>query len=158
MLIINTEVRPSFIHGTGLFTTERLHKGQIIWVMHKSFDTAFTRKEWELLPEPAKNYMRTYMYWSELLQRYVACIDNSRHINHCESPNTESVYFKELNDVPPFMRDSARMTDEQWKMVELIEGFVVTTKVIEANEELSCDYRVDFPDFGGAGTLDFLKR
>lgn len=157
MLIINTEVKPSEIHGTGLFTTETLYEGQIIWVMHKSFDVAFTKQDWDLLPDPAKNYLRTYMYWSERLHLYVGCLDNSRHMNHSKVPNTVSIYFNHFEDIPPAMRDSARFTRDQWKMVEVVEGFVITTRPVQAHEELSCDYTQDFPDFGGAGTLDFLK-
>lgn len=158
MLIINTEVKPSVIHGTGLFTKQRLMKGQIIWVLHKNFDQAFTKQAWEMLPLPARNYLRTYMYWSERLQRYVACLDDSRHMNHSESPNTEAVYFARLDEVPPGMKDSAHLTQEQWDMVDVLEGFVITTKEIAENEELSCNYNLDFPDLGGAGTLDFLKK
>jgi SET domain-containing protein len=158
MLLIDTEVKPSSIHGTGLFSKEKLFKEQVIWVMHKNFDCAFTKHEWDLLPKPAKNYLQTYMYWSERLKKYVGCIDDSRHMNHSESPNTKSIYFNTLNEVPPFMRDSARMKNEQWDIIEILEGFVVTTQAIEPSEELLCNYKLDFPDFGGAGTLDFLQK
>ncbi len=158
MLIINTEVRPSSIHGTGLFTLEKLHKGQIIWALHKDLDCAFKKSDWDILPEPAKAYLRTYMYWSERLQRYVACLDNSRHMNHDEAPNTESVYFNNLDEIPHAMHESARMTPEQWQMINVIEGFVITTRDVDAHEELSCNYNLDFPDYGGAGTLDFLRK
>lgn len=158
MLIINTEVNQSPIHGTGLFTTEKLSEGQVIWVMHKSFDGAFTKHEWEMLPIPAKNYLQTYMYWSMRLERYVACLDNSRHMNHSDSPNTITVYFNNLNEVPRAMRESTRMTDEQWQIVNLPEGLVITTKEVLPHEELLCNYHIDFPDFGGAGTLNFLEN
>lgn len=158
MLIINTEVKPSSIHGTGLFAAEKLHEGQIIWVRHVNFDCAFTKKEWELLPSPAKEYLRIYMYWSARQEKYVACLDNSRHMNHSVSPNTKSVDYKSLVDVPAFMLDSARLTDEQWSLVDVLEGFVVTTRAVDKFEELSCNYNLDFPDHGGAGTLDFLQK
>lgn len=158
MLIIKTEVRPSSIHGLGLFAAENLQQGQIIWVLHKKFDCTFTKSEWDLLPCPARTYLHTYMYWSSRLNKYVACLDNSRHMNHCESPNTESIYFDSLAELSPKLRDSARMTPQQWELVDPVEGFVITTKAVAKDEELSCNYHVDFPDYGGAGTLDFLGR
>jgi hypothetical protein len=98
------------------------------------------------------------MYWSERLQCYVACLDNSRHMNHDEAPNTESVYFNSFAEIPHAMRESARMTQQQWQMINVIEGFVITTRSVDAHEELSCNYNLDFPDYGGAGTLDFLRK
>lgn len=158
MLIINTEVKASKIHGTGLFTLDKLHKGQIIWAMHKDLDCAFKKSAWDALPAPARDYLRTYMYWSERLQNYVACLDNSRHMNHDEDPNTVSIYFNSIDDIPHDMRESARMTKEQWGMINVVEGFVITTRDVDAHEELSCNYNLDFPDHGGAGTLDFLQQ
>lgn len=157
MLIINTECRLSSVHGTGLFTLENLHKGQIIWAMHPNLDSAIKKSEWDILPTAAKNYLATYMYWSERLQCYVTCLDNSRHMNHSKTPNTETIYFNSLDEVPQNMRESARMTMAQWQMINIIEGFVITSRDIDAHEEILCNYHLDFPDLGGAGTLDFLK-
>lgn len=157
MMIINTEVKPSSIHGTGLFTAEALLEGQIIWVMHKKFDCTFSKQEWDLLPPPAKHYLHMYMYWSTRLNQYVGCLDNSRHMNHTEAPNTKAVYFDELAELSPTLRASARMSEEQWTLVDVQEGFVITTRPIANGEELLCNYNFDFPDLGGAGTLDFLK-
>lgn len=157
MLIIDTELRPSSIHGIGLFTKQPLRKGQIIWVMHRNLDGCLTKDEWSSLPLPAKNYLHTYMYWSSKLNKYVACLDNSRHMNHSESPNTMSVYFASRGDIPKEMVEFTPFTGEQWSAIEFDEGFVISINDIAAGEELSCNYNQDFPDLGGASTLEFLK-
>lgn len=154
MLVIDTAVRPSSVHGTGLFCQEALPEGRLIWVLHKNFDPMFSAEEWLLLPVPAKEYLRTYMYWSLKHKKYVACLDNSRFMNHSSSPNTKSVFFSNIESLPAHIKNT--LSYEQWLQIDIIEGFVVAAKNIEANEEILCDYHNDFPDLGGAGTDKFL--
>lgn len=70
MLIIGNKVGPSSVHGTGVFTTEDIAAGQVIWVCHKELDPLITFEEWEKLPEHPKAYFKGYMYWSRKFSTY----------------------------------------------------------------------------------------
>lgn len=156
MLIIKTEIQKSPIHGTGLFAAEDLIKGQIIWVLHKNFDAVVSLEEWQKLVKPAQDYLQIYMYWSSRKKKYVACLDNGRFMNHAEEPNTKAAYFGTLSEIPPHILEKTKMSKEQWELVDLSEGFTVTLRDIKAGEELDCNYNIDFPDEGGAGSQIFL--
>lgn len=149
MLIINTKITESPIHGLGLYTLEDLVKGQIVWMLHKGFDAVYDQKEWNMLIKPTQDYLRIYMYWSRKKKKYVACLDNARFMNHSLEANTHSEYYNNLTDIPEHIFDKARMTKEKWALVDLSEGFTIASRDICAGEELSANYNIDFPDDGG---------
>jgi len=153
MLIVETTVGPSSVHGTGCFAAEDIKAGQIVWVLIKGFDPTFTRNDYEKLPEAAKSYCKWFMYWSDKLSLYVMCLDNARHFNHSVNPNTESLWFGREE-----VRNRAHLTEEQWDNVEFAEGFTVALRDIKKGEELLSNYLTDFIDTGGAGTHDFLAH
>lgn len=149
MLIVNTEIKESSIHGTGLFCSEKLVAGQIIWVLHKNLDALISIDEWQLLVKPAQEYLRTYMYWSQRKKTYVACLDNGRFMNHADKANTHGAYYNDLKELAPHILDKTGMSEKQWAMVDLSEGFTVASRDIEVGEELTSNYDIDFPDGGG---------
>jgi len=149
MLIIETEIKKSPIHGMGLFTSLALKKGQIIWVLHKNCDAIISLHEWQMLIKPAQDYLATYMYWSTKKKKYVACLDNGRFMNHADNPNTKTAFFNSLLDIPPDILETTRMSSLQWEMVDISEGFTVALSDIKAGEELTSNYDIDFPDEGG---------
>jgi SET domain-containing protein len=150
LLIIPTVIKPSLIHGTGLFAIKKLLKNQIIWALHRNFDSCFSKQEWELLPKNAKKYLYTYMYWSERKQKYIGCIDNARFMNHSLTPNTKMIYINNITEIPKSILDLTGLSKQQWELVDLTESIVISTKDIELEEELVCNYDLDFPDYGGA--------
>lgn len=90
MMLVTTELRPSPIHGLGVFLLESVAKGQVIWRYDTRIDRAYSPAEVDSLPRHVQAYLRTYSTWHEDTQLYVLCGDNGRYFNHSAEPNTIS--------------------------------------------------------------------
>lgn len=95
MFIINTYIAKSDIEGVGVFTAEDLKKGQVISKFEPEFDRLV----------PTEGYLNAPPHLKALLDRYAfphpenpGCIvyeaDNSRFMNHSETPNTDYSNFE----------------------------------------------------------------
>ena len=90
MMMVDTEVRASSIHGLGTFLLEPVRKGQLIWRFDSRIDRIYSEDEIETLPEHMRRFLRTYSTWHEGMKVWVLCGDNGRHFNHSNTPNTLS--------------------------------------------------------------------
>lgn len=95
MFIINTYIAKSDIEGVGVFTAEDLRKGQVISKFEPDFDRLI----------PTEDYLNAPPHLKALLDRYAFphpdnpdCVvyeaDNSRFMNHSETPNTDYSNFE----------------------------------------------------------------
>lgn len=120
MFIINTYIAKSDIEGVGVFTAEDLTKGQIISKFEPEFDRLV----------PTEDYLNAPPHLKALLDRYafphpgkpeliVYEVDNSRFMNHSETPNTDYSDFA----AGRALRD------------------------IRAGEELTCNYNSFFTEY-----------
>jgi uncharacterized protein len=91
MLMVETELRPSAIHGTGVFLLEPVRKGELIWRFDSRIDRVYGEDEIASLPERMQRFLRTYSTWHEATQLWILCGDNGRHFNHSDTPNTLSL-------------------------------------------------------------------
>ena len=91
MLMVATELRPSDIHGIGVFLTEPVRKGQLIWRFDSRIDRVISHKEVAEMPEALQSFITTYSTFHEKLGLWVLCGDNGRHCIHSEQPNTLSL-------------------------------------------------------------------
>jgi hypothetical protein len=91
MLMVETELRQSEIHGTGVFLLEPVRKGDLIWRFDSRIDRVYSEEEIAGLPERMRNFLRTYSTWHEATQLWILCGDNGRHFNHSDAPNTLSL-------------------------------------------------------------------
>ena len=91
MMMVDTELRPSAIHGLGVFTTEPVRAGQLIWRFDSRIDRVFSDAELGDMPERLQAYLRTYSTLHDDLKLWVLCGDNGRHFNHSDTPNTRSL-------------------------------------------------------------------
>lgn len=91
MLMVETELRQSEIHGTGVFLVEPVRKGDLIWRFDSRIDRVYSEEELASLPERTRNFLRTYSTWHEATQLWILCGDNGRHFNHSDAPNTLSL-------------------------------------------------------------------
>lgn len=112
MLSVPTYVAPSRISGVGLFTPRPLPAGITIWEFTEAVDWRISPEELERFPESYRSRLHHYLYLEES-GLYVLCGDNAKFMNHAEQPNC----------------------------VDTDERFTVTGRRIEADEELTCDYR-----------------
>jgi SET domain-containing protein len=90
MMMVETELKPSRIHGIGVFLLEPVQRGQLIWRFDSRVDRVYTEDEIASLPERMQRFLRTYSTWHAATALWVLCGDNGRHFNHAETPNTIS--------------------------------------------------------------------
>ncbi|MDB5463122.1 MAG: hypothetical protein JWP23_1511 [Phenylobacterium sp.] len=90
MMMVDTELRPSSIHGLGVFLLEPVRKGDLIWRFDARIDRVYSLDEVASLPGHVQRYLRTYSTWNEAAGLYVLCGDNGRFFNHSEEPSTVS--------------------------------------------------------------------
>ena len=99
MLMVETELRASPIHGIGVFLLEPVRKGQLIWRFDSRIDRVFSNAELDEMPEPLQRYLKTYSTLHKGLKLWVLCGDNGRHFNHSDAPNTRSLGIAFGDDV-----------------------------------------------------------
>lgn len=91
MMMVETELRASPIHGIGVFVTEPVRKGQLIWRFDSRIDRVLSDAELEDMPELLQRFLRTYSTLHKAQGLWVLCGDNGRHFNHSDTPNTRSL-------------------------------------------------------------------
>ncbi|HEY8002965.1 MAG TPA: SET domain-containing protein-lysine N-methyltransferase [Phenylobacterium sp.] len=101
MMMVDTELRPSPIHGLGVFLLRPVRKGELIWRFDSRIDRVYSVADVESLPEHVQHYLRTYSTWHAASGLFVLCGDNGRFFNHSETPTTVSnaISFGEDNAV-----------------------------------------------------------
>lgn len=90
MMMVDTVLRRSAIHGLGVFLTVALRKGDLIWRFDGRIDRVYSPAELASLPIHIQRYLRTYSTWHEATRLYVLCGDNGRFFNHADTPSTTS--------------------------------------------------------------------
>ena len=91
MLLVETELRSSPIHGIGVFLLEDVSEGQLIWRFDSRIDRVFAEAELHEMPERLRTFLEVYSTYHEKSGLWVLCGDNGRHFNHSDSPNTISL-------------------------------------------------------------------
>jgi len=89
MMLVNTTIRNSSIEGVGVFATEFIPAGTVIWKLDERFDLVYPVSEVESFPDHMQEYFDRYGYpHMERDGYFVLEIDNGRFMNHTEQPNT----------------------------------------------------------------------
>ena len=123
MLLVDTTVKPSDIHGLGCFANEPIKKGQELWVYDRRIDIAYNESAVAALPKPIQKYLHNFGYVVMSRQRryLVLCGDNGKFMNHSDTPNI-------MNN-----KDSVNN---------------MASRDIDVGEELTCDYNLFDLDTG----------
>ena len=90
MMMVETVLKPSAIHGLGVFLVAPVPRGGLIWRFDSRIDRIYTLAAVDSLPDHVQTYLRTYCTWHEASQLFVLCGDNGRYFNHSETPTTIS--------------------------------------------------------------------
>ena len=90
MMMVETELRPSPIHGLGVFLLEPVRQGGLIWRFDSRIDRVYAPAEIASLPAHVQRYLKTYGTWHAGAGLYVLCGDNGRYFNHAATPSTVS--------------------------------------------------------------------
>lgn len=85
MILIRCYVDKSKIHGIGLFASEDIPRGTVIWRMDNEFDRVFTREQFLDFPKPVQEFMVKYSWLDG--EVYILHSDLGKFINHSETPN-----------------------------------------------------------------------
>lgn len=90
MMMVETELRPSPIHGLGVFLLKPVKKGELVWRFDSRIDRIYAPEEVASLPGHVQDFLRTYSTWHDGAGVYVLCGDNGRYFNHSDQPSTIS--------------------------------------------------------------------
>ncbi len=116
MLLIETRVAPSAIHGLGLFAVKFIPRGTPVWKFQPGFDREFSSTEFAALPPEAQRHLRWFAFLDAASAGWNLSGDHACFMNHSPAPNTGAPPRGNLPVVTVALRD------------------------IAAGEEISCDY------------------
>ena len=85
MLLIDTYIDKSSIHGLGLFAKKAIAKGDVIWEFNEDIDIRISQLHYERLSKSCKKQMDKYTYYEN--GYYCLDGDDARFINHSDNPN-----------------------------------------------------------------------
>ena len=117
MLMVGTELRESEIHGIGVFLTEAVKAGQLIWRFDSRIDRVFSDVELREMPEALQGFLRTYSTLHGELNLWVLCGDNGRHFNHSDAPNTRSMGIAFGDDVAAYDLDAGTELTSDYRTI-----------------------------------------
>ena len=122
MMLVRTYLSNSTIEGVGIFASEPIKAGDVIWRLEPKFDVFFTEADIEELPLHMRDFIARYSYpHMRKPGIWVLEADNGRFMNHSESPNTDFTGFE--------------------------EGFAI--RDIASGEEITCNYHEFDSSFEG---------
>jgi SET domain-containing protein len=119
MLLVKTRLGLSEIHRIGLFASEPIPKGTVIWKYQPGYDIKISEELLHTLPEPAQKQIHHYGYLHQ--GNFVLCSDDARYFNHSDTANTQEVESEDG------------------------EGWTVASRDIQQGEEITCNYK-DFDE------------
>lgn len=134
MLTINASTKPSPIHGIGLFTSNRISNGTVIWKFDPEFDRIFSPDEVEKMDGRKKEFIRHFAYLSKEVGQYVLPVDDTRFINHSKQGNCTDVASGD----------------------SVAGAITVANRDINADEEITMDYRL-FDAHDEISSEEYLK-
>ena len=88
MITVATEVKPSLIGGLGLFSSQFIPKGSLVWKNYTDSELIISQETFNSYSEYMKNVFKTHGYLDKKTQEWKLPLDNSRFFNHSSTPNT----------------------------------------------------------------------
>jgi hypothetical protein len=87
MLVVPTELRPSPLHGLGVFACEPITQGTVVSRFMPPFDTEYPAELLGCLSAVERRFLRHFSYRSRFTGLYVLPGDQDRFMNHSDTPN-----------------------------------------------------------------------
>lgn len=95
MMLVRTHLSNSSIEGVGIYASEPIKAGEVIWRIEPKFDVFFTQNDIEKLPQHMQDFIARYSYPHMTKPGiWVLELDNGRFMNHSDSPNTDFTEFE----------------------------------------------------------------
>lgn len=86
MLTVKTYLDKTIGKGIGLYASELIEKGKVVWEQDKHFNKTFTAEEAKSFTGLQKQFAETYMIHNEDGTLELD-LDNARFMNHSSTPN-----------------------------------------------------------------------
>lgn len=86
MILVKVVVRPSRIHGLGVFAVEPIPAGTPISRWTPGVDYVLTEDRWQALPETLRGFLAEFC-WLGRDGRHYGSVDDGRFMNHSATPN-----------------------------------------------------------------------
>lgn len=135
------ELRPSPLHGLGLFATKDIPKGTIWWKAKRTNVLLLNRSQYTTLLSSHINgtvqnlldIASIYGYYSAKLDSIVVCLDNARYVNHSFEPNSgapengdplASVTLRDIRAGEEMTEDYSSYDQCQWSKITCSEPFL----------------------------------
>jgi SET domain-containing protein len=92
MLLVATELKPSSIHGIGVFAVAPIAAGTPIWRFEPGLDLDLDPALTHELPDHVRQFLTHFAYIDRYINRLILCFDNGRFVNHSDDPNIACDY------------------------------------------------------------------
>lgn len=120
MLLIETYLAPSEIHGIGVFAAAPVLPGDVIWIFEPTLDRIVYPCDLQRLPPHSVAFLESHAEFYPDRGVFVLSGDHDRFTNHADDPNTGHSCEGPHNPFTP----------------------VIATRRIAQGEEITCDYGV----------------
>ncbi len=127
MMLIETYLDKSPIHGIGAFTTHFVPKGTKVWEYTPGLDLMLSDDTVERLPKVQCEAVLHYSY-RVAQHQIILCCDNARHFNFSATPNTMGTLEGVSSALEEFVSYACR---------DIEEGEELTFSVLEDMEALA---------------------
>ncbi|MFT6792932.1 MAG: SET domain-containing protein [Rubritalea sp.] len=135
------ELRPSPLHGFGLFAKKDIPKDTIWWKSKRSNVLLLNHSHYRTLQEShvndtmdnLLNIASFYGYYSAKLDSIVICLDNARYVNHSHVPNSgapsngdplSSVSLRDIYAGEEITEDYANYDACPWSKITCSDSFI----------------------------------
>jgi SET domain-containing protein len=99
------ELRPSLIHGVGVFAVQQIAQGEFPFIRDNTDFTLISKEEFTALNGPMKQLVTKYSVWlddgSYFIDADLRKPEISMYLNHSDNPNLDSKTFCALRDIWP---------------------------------------------------------
>ena len=136
------ELRPSPLHGFGLFAKKDIPKDTIWWKAKRSNVILLNQSHYNTLHEShvndtmdkLLNIASVYGYYSAKLDSIIICLDNSRYVNHSHEPNSgassngdplSSVSLRDIYAGEEITEDYSCYDACPWSKITCSDSFIV---------------------------------
>lgn len=107
MFLVRVIVKPSAIHGLGVFAAEPIAKGTAVWRFTPGFDLELPPVALDALPPLQRERLLHYGYLDPRLERYILCCDDARFLNHSAQPTLVQDLASDRHGIDRAARDLA---------------------------------------------------
>ncbi len=90
MMLVSAYLAPSLIEGLGVYSTEPIRKGDLVWRFDKRFDQLIPMATLDEVDERTRTFIERYGYDMPMYPGFLALdADEGRFMNHCDTPNLD---------------------------------------------------------------------